>query len=336
MAGLKRHQRETVIFLTTTDKSKNKPSGDYQAPESIEDVQKLLREQIYISDRSLAVPIFLAMKLHRPLFLEGEAGVGKTEIARALAAGLNTKLIRLQCYEGLDINQSVYEWNHARQILEIRLMEASGDFDRDSANADLYSERFLIKRPLLQAIDEAQERPPVLLIDELDRSDEEFEGFLLELLADYQITIPELGTFKAAHPPIVIITSNRTREIHDALKRRCLYAWVDYPDYQKELQIISARLPDAPKKLAEQVTAFIQEMRETELFKIPGVTETLDWLSALLALNQTELDPAVIDDTLGMMLKYQDDIESVKGEPVRAMLERSKNRGPRRGGRRRS
>lgn len=335
MPGPKRHQRETVIFLTTTDKSKNKPSSDYQAPESIEDVQKLLRDQIYISDRSLAVPIFLAMKLQRPLFLEGEAGVGKTEIARALAAGLNTKLIRLQCYEGLDINQSVYEWNHARQILEIRLMEASGDVDRDSANADLYSERFLIKRPLLQAIDEAQERPPVLLIDELDRSDEEFEGFLLELLADYQITIPELGTFKAAHPPIVIITSNRTREIHDALKRRCLYAWVDYPDYQKELQIISARLPDAPKKLAEQVTAFIQEMRETELFKIPGVTETLDWLSALLALNQTELDPAVIDDTLGMMLKYQDDIESVKGEPVRAMLERSKNRGPRRGGRRR-
>ncbi|MDE0719093.1 MAG: MoxR family ATPase [Dehalococcoidia bacterium] len=321
--------------MTTTDKSKNKSSGDYQAPESIEDVQKLLRDQIYISDRSLAVPIFLAMKLQRPLFLEGEAGVGKTEIARALAAGLNTKLIRLQCYEGLDINQSVYEWNHARQILEIRLMEASGDVDRDSANADLYSERFLIKRPLLQAIDEAQKRPPVLLIDELDRSDEEFEGFLLELLADYQITIPELGTFKAAHPPIVIITSNRTREIHDALKRRCLYAWVDYPDYQKELQIISARLPDAPKKLAEQVTAFIQEMRETELFKIPGVTETLDWLSALLALNQTELDPAVIDDTLGMMLKYQDDIESVKGEPVRAMLERSKNRGPRRGGRRR-
>ena len=335
MPGPKRHQREIVIFLTTTDKSKNKPSGDYQAPESIEDVQKLLRDQIYISDRSLAVPIFLAMKLQRPLFLEGEAGVGKTEIARALAAGLNTKLIRLQCYEGLDINQSVYEWNHARQILEIRLMEASGDVDRDSANADLYSERFLIKRPLLQAIDEAQERPPVLLIDELDRSDEEFEGFLLELLADYQITIPELGTFKAAHPPIVIITSNRTREIHDALKRRCLYAWVDYPDYQKELQIISTRLPDAPKKLAEQVTAFIQEMRETELFKIPGITETLDWLSALLALNQTELDPAVIDDTLGMMLKYQDDIESVKGEPVRAMLERSKNRGPRRGGRRR-
>ena len=295
----------------------------------------MLRDEVYVSDRALAVPIFLAMKLQRPLFLEGEAGVGKTEIARALSAGLGTKLIRLQCYEGLDINQSVYEWNHARQILEIRLMEASGDVDRDSATADLYSEKFLIKRPLLQAIDEAQERPPVVLIDELDRSDEEVEGFLLELLSDYQITIPELGTYKATHPPIVIITSNRTREVHDALKRRCLYYWVDYPDYQKELQIISARLPDAPRKLAEQVTAFIQEMRETELFKIPGVTETLDWLSALLALNQTELDPAVIDDTLGMMLKYQDDIDSVKGDPVRDMLERSKNRGIRRGGRRR-
>ena len=328
--------------MTTTGKPTRKApkktgqtSGEYQAPESIEDVQNLLREQGYISDRALAVPIFLAMKLKRPLFLEGEAGVGKTEIARALAAGLGTKLIRLQCYEGLDINQAVYEWNHARQILEIRLMEASGDVDREAANADLFSEKFLVKRPLLQAIDEAEKRPPVLLIDELDRSDEEFEGFLLELLSDYQITIPELGTFKAAHPPIVIITSNRTREIHDALKRRCLYYWVDYPDYQKELQIITARIPDAPKKLAEQVTAFIQEMRETELFKIPGVSETLDWLSALLALNQTELDPSVIDDTLGMMLKYQDDIEAVKGEPVRAMLQRSKNRGTRRGGRRR-
>ena len=307
----------------------------YSPPESIEDVQNLLRDQVYISDRALAVPIFLAMKLRRPLFLEGEAGVGKTEIARALAHGLGTNLIRLQCYEGLDINQAVYEWNHTRQVLEIRLMEASGDIDRDAANADLFSERFLVKRPLLQAIDAAQEKPPVLLIDELDRSDEEFEGFLLELLSDYQITIPELGTYKAVHPPIVIITSNRTREIHDALKRRCLYYWVDYPDYQKELQIITARIPEAPRKLAEQVTAFIQEMRETELFKIPGVSETLDWLSALLALNQTELDPAVIDDTLGMMLKYQDDIESVKGEPVRAMMERSRNRGPRRGGRRR-
>ena len=308
--------------------------GEYKAPESIEDVQNLLRDQVYVTDRASAVPIFLAMKLQRPLFLEGEAGVGKTEVARALAAGLGAKLIRLQCYEGLDVSQAVYEWNHTRQILEIRLMEAAGDVDRETANADLFSEKFLIKRPLLQAIDEGQERPPVLLIDELDRSDEEFEGFLLELLADYQITIPELGTFKAAHPPIIIITSNRTREIHDALKRRCLYYWIGYPDYQRELQIITAKIPDAPRKLAQQVTAFIQEMRETELYKIPGISETLDWLSALLALNQTELDPSVIDDTLGLMLKYQDDIEAVRGEPVRAMLERSKNRGPRRGGRR--
>jgi len=307
---------------------------EFQAPESIEAVQNLLRDQVYISDRALAVPVFLAMKLQRPLFLEGEAGVGKTEIARALAAGLGTKLIRLQCYEGLDVSQAVYEWNHTRQILEIRLMEARGNITQESAEPDLYGEKFLIKRPLLQAIDEAQEKPPVLLIDELDRSDEEFEGFLLELLSDYQITIPELGTFKAAHPPIVIITSNRTREVHDALKRRCLYYWVDYPDYQKELQIISAKIPQAPRKLAEQVTAFIQEMRQTELFKIPGISETVDWLSALLALNQTELGPEIIDDTLGMMLKYQDDIEAVKGEPVRAMLERSKNQGPRRGGRR--
>ncbi len=309
-------------------------TDEYKTPESIEDVQNLLRDQVYVADRALAVPIFLAMKLQRPLFLEGEAGVGKTEVARALAAGLGTKLIRLQCYEGLDVNQAVYEWNHTRQVLEIRLMEAAGDMDRETANADLFSEKFLIKRPLLQAIDEGQERPPVLLIDELDRSDEEFEGFLLELLADYQITIPELGTFKAAHPPIVVITSNRTREVHDALKRRCLYYWIGYPDYQRELQIITAKIPDAPRKLAQQVTAFIQEMRETELYKIPGISETLDWLSALLALNQTELDPSVIDDTLGLMLKYQDDIESVRGEPVRAMLERSKNRGPRRGGRR--
>ena len=328
-----RNLPETVTPLTTPGTT-TETTDEYKAPDSIEDVQNLLREQVYVTDRALAVPIFLAMKLQRPLFLEGEAGVGKTEVARALAAGLGTKLIRLQCYEGLDVNQAVYEWNHTRQILEIRLMEAAGDVDRKSANADLFSENFLIKRPLLQAIDEAQERPPVLLIDELDRSDEEFEGFLLELLADYQITIPELGTFKATHPPIVIITSNRTREIHDALKRRCLYYWIGYPDYQRELQIITAKIPGAPRKLAQQVTAFIQEMRDTELYKIPGISETLDWLSALLAMNQTELDPSVIDDTLGLMLKYQDDIEAVRGEPVRAMLERSKNRGPRRGGRR--
>jgi MoxR-like ATPase len=303
-------------------------------PATIDEVQDLLRQQLYITDRGLAVAIFLALKLQRPLFLEGEAGVGKTEIAHALAQGLNTELIRLQCYEGLDINHAVYEWNHTRQMLEIRLMEARGDIDRQAATADLFSQRFLIKRPLLQAIDESRERSPVLLIDELDRADEEFEGFLLELLADFQITIPELGTYQAVHPPIVIITSNRTREVHDALKRRCLYYWIDYPDYQKELQIVTTRIPDAPRRLAQQVSGFIQELRETELYKIPGVSETLDWTSALMALNQKELDPQVIDDTLGIMLKYQDDIEMVRGEPVRAMLERSNNRGPRRGGRR--
>jgi len=302
-----------------------------EMPATIDDVQKILREQHYISDRSLAVPIFLSLKLQRPLFLEGEAGVGKTEIARALAAALDTELIHLQCYEGLDINHAVYEWNHTRQILEIRLMESSGQVDRESATADLFSERFLIKRPLLQAIDESRKKSPVLLIDELDRADEEFEGFLLEMLGNFQITIPELGTYKAVHPPIVIITSNRTREVHDALKRRCLYYWIEYPDFQKELQIITDKIPEAPRQLAQQVTGFIQELRETELYKIPGVSETLDWTSALLALNQSELDPQVIDDTMGIVLKYQDDIEMVRGEPVRAMLERSKNRGPRRG-----
>ena len=302
-------------------------------PASIDEVQDLLRQQLYVADRGLAVAIFLALKLQRPLFLEGEAGVGKTEIARALASGLNTELIRLQCYEGLDINHAVYEWNHARQVLEIRLMEAGGQVDRQAAAADLFSEKFLIKRPLLQAIDDSRERSPVLLIDELDRADEEFEGFLLELLADFQITIPELGTYRAGHPPVVVITSNRTREVHDALKRRCLYYWIDYPDYQKELQIVTSKIPQASRRLAQQVTGFIQELRQTELYKIPGISETLDWTAALVALDQRELDPQVIDDTLGIMLKYQDDIQMVRGEPVRAMLERSQNRGPQRGGR---
>ena len=301
------------------------------APDSIDDVQNLLRQQSYVADRSLAVPIFLSLKLQRPLFLEGEAGVGKTEIAKALATGLDTDLIRLQCYEGLDINHAIYEWNHARQLLEIRLMEAEGGLDRKAATSNLFSDEFLIKRPLLQAIDSSRDKSPVLLIDELDRADEEFEGFLLELLADFQITIPELGTIQAVHRPIVIITSNRTREIHDALKRRCLYYWIDYPDFQKEMQIVTSKLPDAPRRLAEQVTGFIQELRQTELYKIPGISETVDWTAALLALNQKELDPSVNDDTLGIILKYQDDIELVRGEPVRAMLDRSRNQGPRRG-----
>ena len=302
-------------------------------PKSIEDVQSLLREQRYISDRGLAVALFLSLKLQRPLFLEGEAGVGKTEIARSLALGLKTDLIRLQCYEGLDISQAVYEWNYARQMIEIRLMEATGTVDQEAASKDLFDERFLIKRPLLQAIDKDRDRPAVLLIDELDRADEEFEGFLLELLSDFQITIPEIGTYTTNHPPIVLITSNRTREIHDALKRRCLYHWVDYPDYQKELQIVTTRLPDAPRRLAEQVTGFIQELRETELFKIPGVSETIDWATALMALNQTALEPQVIEDTLGIMLKYEEDIALIRGEPIRSLLERSQNRGPRRRGR---
>ena len=300
-------------------------------PGSIDEVQDLLRKQNYISDRGLAIPVFLALTLQRPLFLEGEAGVGKTEIAKVLAAALDTRLIHLQCYEGLDVNHAVYEWNHTRQILEMRLMELGRDVDREAATADLFSERFLIKRPLLQAIEETMDRAPVLLIDELDRADEQFEGFLLELLANFQITIPELGTYRAVHPPVVIITSNRTREIHDALKRRCLYYWIDYPDFQKELQIVTTRIPEAPRRLAQQVTGFIQELRETELYKIPGISETLDWTAALMALNQSELDPQVIDDTMGIILKYQDDIELVRGEPVRAMLERSRNRGRRRG-----
>ncbi len=320
-------------FLTT---SANQPASETpptNIPATIDQVQDMLRDQGYVSDRSLAVPIHLALTLKRPLFLEGEAGVGKTEIARALAKGLDTELIRLQCYEGLDIGHAVYEWNYTRQMLEIRLMEAQGEVNREQATSDLFSEKFLIKRPLLQAIDETRERAPVLLIDELDRADEEFEGFLLELLADYQITIPELGSFRAVNPPVVIITSNRTREIHDALKRRCLYHWIDYPDYQKELQIITSRIPDAPRRLAQEITSFIQELRQTELYKIPGVSETIDWTAALMALNETALDPEVIDETLGVVLKYQDDIEAIRGEPVRALLDRSKNQGPRRGGR---
>ena len=295
-------------------------------------MQKLLGEQLYVADRGLAISIMLALRLKRPLFLEGEAGVGKTEVAKVLASSLNTDLIRLQCYEGLDVNQAVYEWNYARQLLEIRLLEASGGVDREAATKELFSEEFLIRRPLLQALDSRSNGPPVLLIDEIDRADEEFEGFLLELLSDFQVTIPELGTFRAEEPPVVVITSNRTREVHDALKRRCLYFWIDYPDFQKELQIVTAKVPDASRKLAEQVTSFVQELRTAELYKVAGVAETLDWTAALVALNQEELDPAIIDDTLGLMLKYQEDIESVRGEPVKAMLNRARHRGTRRGG----
>ncbi len=301
-------------------------------PTTIDAVQELLRKQQYVADRPLALTIFLALKLHRPLFLEGEAGVGKTEIARALAAGLGTDLIRLQCYEGLDVSHAVYEWDYARQLLEIRMAEATERVERSALARQLFGEAFLIKRPLLQAIERSREKPPVLLIDELDRADEEFEGFLLEFLADFQVTVPELGTLKAEHPPIVVITSNRTREVHDALKRRCLYFWIDYPDFNKELQIITTKVPDASRRLAEQVTSFVQELRQSELFKAPGVAESLDWIAALVALNERELTPRVVEETMGALLKYREDVESVRGEVVQGLLNRAGARGVRRGG----
>jgi MoxR-like ATPase len=293
---------------------------------SIDALESLLERQLYIADRGLATSIYLALKLSRPLLLEGEAGVGKTEVARALSSGLGTDLIRLQCYEGLDVNHAVYEWNYARQLLEIRLMEASGSIDRQKAGKQLFGEEFLIRRPLLQAISNTRSSSPVLLIDELDRADEEFEGFLLELLADYQITIPELGTIRAEHPPIVVITSNRTRELHDALKRRCLYFWIDYPTFEKELRIVIAKVPGAPARLAEQVTAFVQELRTTELYKAAGVSETLDWVAALVALDRTELDAATIDQTLGILLKNHEDIQAVRGDRVSELLNRVRAR----------
>ena len=296
-------------------------------PSSVDDLQKLLQEHLYIADRGLATSIYLALKLKRPLFLEGEAGVGKTEVAKVLASALPGELIRLQCYEGLDVAHAVYEWNYSRQLLEIRLLEASGSLDRTGVTKELFSDAFLIKRPLLRALETSRERPTVLLIDEIDRADEEFEGFLLELLSDFQITIPELGTIRATDPPIVVITSNRTREIHDALKRRCLYFWIDYPDFEKEYRIVTTKVPEAPKRLADQVTCFAQELRTTDLYKAAGVSETLDWIAALIALNRQELDSATIDQTLGIILKNQEDIQAVRGAPVEAMLNRANARG---------
>jgi MoxR-like ATPase len=296
-------------------------------PSTIDELQKLLEEQSYIADRGLATSIYLALKLQRPLLLEGEAGVGKTEVAKVLASGLQTELIRLQCYEGLDINHAVYEWNYARQLLEIRLMEAAGGIDRQSAAKELFVEDFLIQRPLLAALANGRERPPVLLIDELDRADEEFEGFLLELLSDFQVTIPELGTIRAEKPPIVIITSNRTRELHDALKRRCLYFWIDYPGFEKELRIVTAKVPNAPARLAEQVTGFVQELRTAELYKVTGISETLDWISALVALDRTELDAATIEQTLGILLKNHEDIQSMRNGRIESLLNRASGSG---------
>jgi len=291
---------------------------------SVDDLQAAMSQQDYIAERGLAVAIYLALKTGKPLFLEGDAGVGKTEIAKVLAALLETDLIRMQCYEGLDINTAVYEWNYAGQILHLRLMEAEG-LARDDMEGELFSERFLLKRPLLQAIEKSVNgRAPVLLIDELDRSDEEFEAFLLELLSDFQISIPELGTVKAAAPPIVVVTSNRTRENHDALKRRCLYFWIDYPHFHKELEIVRRKAPDVPPMLARQITAVIQDMRSMELFKRPGVAETLDWTAALIALDQNELALETVQDTLGVILKYQDDVEMLDATTIQNMLDRAK------------
>ena len=291
---------------------------------SVDELQRTLNQHDYIAERGLSVAIFLALKTGKPLFLEGDAGVGKTEIAKVLSALLDTSLIRMQCYEGLDVNTAVYEWNYAGQILHLRLMEAEG-LARVDMEKELFSDRFLLKRPLLQAIEASENgRAPVLLIDELDRSDEEFEAFLLELLSDFQISIPELGTLKAKMPPTVIVTSNRTREIHDALKRRCLYYWIDYPHFHKELQIVERKAPDVPPLLARQITAFIQDMRSMELFKRPGIAETLDWTAALIALDQNELALETVQDTLGVILKYQDDVEMLDGETIRNMIERAK------------
>ena len=291
---------------------------------SVDELQRALNQYDYIAERGLSVAIFLALKTGKPLFLEGDAGVGKTEIAKVLSALLDTSLIRMQCYEGLDVNTAVYEWNYAGQILHLRLMEAEG-LARVDMEKELFSDRFLLKRPLLQAIESSENgRAPVLLIDELDRSDEEFEAFLLELLSDFQISIPELGTLKAKMPPTVIVTSNRTREIHDALKRRCLYYWIDYPHFHKELQIVERKAPDVPPLLARQITAFIQDMRSMELFKRPGIAETLDWTAALIALDQNELALETVQDTLGVILKYQDDVEMLDGETIRNMIERAK------------
>jgi MoxR-like ATPase len=289
------------------------------APASVDDTVSLLAGGSYVADRALATAVYLALTMHRPLFLEGEAGVGKTEIAKVLAATLGRRLVRLQCYDGLDLASALYDWNYPRQLLEIRLAEASGNRDKDALAKGIFDRRFLIERPLLQAIT-PEGGPAVLLIDELDRADEPFEAFLLELLADFQVTIPELGTIRAETPPVVILTSNRTREIHDALRRRCLYHWVDFPDAARERAILRLKAPAAPERLSHQVVAFVQKLRQMDLFKMPGVAETIDWCGALAHLDTTELDPAKVDETLGVLLKYQDDIARIRGEQAAALV----------------
>ena len=291
-----------------------------QALDSTDTIQEAFRERGYIADRSIATAVYLGLQLGRPLLLEGEAGVGKTELAKVLADSLGTRLIRLQCYEGLDVNTAVYEWNYPRQMLEIRLLEARGQADHATAH-DIFGAEFLIKRPLLQALEAgADGEPPVLLIDEIDRADEEFEAYLLEILSDFQVTVPEIGTIKAARPPRVILTSNRTREVHDALKRRCLYHWIDYPSAAKEFEIVQARVPGAPEQLARAVVGFVHRLREADLTKVPGIAETLDWAAALMALGAAELTPELVDETLGVVLKYEEDIRQVRGDTVKSYL----------------
>jgi MoxR-like ATPase len=289
-------------------------------PETIDELQQALAELHYVADRALVTSVFLALRLGRPLLLEGEAGVGKTELAKALASTLGARLIRLQCYEGLDVNTAVYEWNYPRQMLEIRLLEAQGKLD-DARAHDIFAPRFLLKRPLLQALEVEDGVAPVLLIDEIDRADEEFEAFLLEILSDFQVTIPEIGTLRAERPPRVILTSNRTREVHDALKRRCLYHWIDYPDAQREYEIVLARVPDTPARLAAAIVAFVQRLRVGQLTKVPGVAETIDWAAALLALGAARLTPALVDETLGVVLKYEEDVRAIRGATAAAYLE---------------
>jgi len=297
-------------------------------PESIDAAQAMLASAGYVCGRDLATVTFLALKLGRPLFLEGEAGVGKTEIAKALAAALGRRLIRLQCYEGLDASSAVYEWNFPAQMIEIRLAEAGGDRDRAALSSALFSEKFLTRRPLLEAMSPQPEGPPVLLIDELDRTDEPFEAFLLEALSDFQVTIPELGAIRAAEPPIVIVTSNRTREVHDALKRRCLYHWVDYPAMARELEILRARAPEAQETLSREVVAFVQRLRTEDLFKKPGVAETIDWAKCLVALDVLALDPQTVSDTLGALLKYQDDIARYQSSDVKRLIDEAREMAP--------
>lgn len=300
------------------------PSQPFTAPTSIDDTQALLERAHYVADRSLATILFLALRLGRPLFLEGEAGVGKTEVAKVLAATLNRKLIRLQCYEGLDVATAVYEWNYPAQMMAIRLSEAAGEHDKERIEHDIFSERYLIKRPLLQAMEPHVAGAPVLLIDEIDRADEAFEAFLLEILSDFQVTIPELGVIKAPAPPIVVITSNRTREIHDALKRRCLYHWVGYPDAAREMAIVRAKAPRAPESLTRELVAFVQRLRRLDLFKSPGVAETLDWAAALTELDAFALDPVQVSDTLGVLLKYQDDIARIEGATAQTLIDETR------------